>query len=185
MLRAYDNYISAVRNCRGQEALRYVDSRTIKYYDDLIKVIKSADNNKVNSLSFIDKIAVYFIRSQATKSEIAAMDGAGLFIYTIEKNVANNNSSTYTTAIADITIDKEFAIGHTISGGKKAAISCYFYKEADKWKFDLIHLFVECNLAFNKMVKKGGGNENKYLFMHLEKITGKKSGFKIWQQILN
>lgn len=37
---AFDNYKSAILNDKGESALNYVDTRTLKYYSDIINEIK-------------------------------------------------------------------------------------------------------------------------------------------------
>lgn len=180
---AFDDYKSSILNDKGDEALNYIDQKTIRYYTDILEVIKNADSAKVNSLSLIDKITVFSIRHRATKEEIIKMDGKGLFVYAIKKGMVGKNSVANNT-IGDVTIDKNFAKGQLLVRGQKAPLYFHFYKEPGQWKLDLTSLFPVSNMAFKKMIEDSGENENDYLFTLLETLTGKKPGADIWKPLL-
>ncbi len=179
---AFNNYKSAILNDKGEEALGYIDAKTIKYYTDILETVKKADSATGNSLSLIDKITVFSIRHRATKEEVMKMDGKGLFVYAIKKGMVGKNSVA-NNSIGDVTIDKEFAKGQLIVSGQKTPLYFHFYKELGQWKLNLISLFPVSNIAFRKMVEDSGENENDYLFMLLETLTGKKPGAGIWRTI--
>lgn len=59
----------------------------------------------------------------------------------------------------------------------------HFYKEEGTWKIDLTSLFPIGSMAFKKMQQESGMDENEYLFMLLEMLTGRKPGNEIWNTI--
>jgi hypothetical protein len=107
---AFDDYKSAILNDKGEDALKYINSRTIKYYTEIIDLVKNADSAQVNSLSLIDKITVFSIRHRATREEILAMGGTDLFVYAIKKGMVGKNSVA-NNSIGKVTIDGAFAKG--------------------------------------------------------------------------
>lgn len=79
--KTFEGYKSAILHDKGEEAINYVDSRTIKYYTDILDVVKNADSTKLNSLSLIDKVTAFSVRHRATSKEINSMKGSDLFVY--------------------------------------------------------------------------------------------------------
>jgi hypothetical protein len=179
---SFNSYRSAILNDKGEEAADQVDSRTISYYSEILEKTKSADSTTVNSFNIMDKLMVFSIRHRATKEEILSFDGRGLFIYAIKEGMVGKNSVANNN-IGEVIVDGNFAKGQFISNGKKAPFYFHFYKENKKWKVDLTSIFPVATLAFKKMVDDSGQNENEYLFMLLEMITGEKPGNEIWLPI--
>jgi len=180
--RSFENYKSTILNDKGEEAVHYVDSRTITYYSEILAKTKNADSIEVNNLGLMDKIMVFSIRHRATKSEILSFDGKGLLIYAIKEGMVRKNSVANNT-VGDVEIDGTFAKGRFIANGQKTPFYFHFYKEKDVWKIDLTSIFTIGTAAFKKMQEESGLNENEYLFSLLEMLTGRKPDNEIWKKI--
>ncbi len=178
----FDNYNSEMRKGNGEEALKYIDEKSVNYYNNINDLIKTGDSSKINSLPIFDKITIFVVRMKISKTEILSMTGSGLFIYIINHNMPNKRLLG-NNEINTIVIDKEFATGRLVLGDKKIGQYCEFHKESGQWKINLTHLFDVGNLAYIKLVQDSGSNENKYLLTLLKKITGQKPGAEIWQPI--
>jgi hypothetical protein len=180
--KSFDNYKTAILNDKGDEAVKYVDSRTIKYYSDILQLVKTADSTKIETLSILDKLMVFSIRDRTSKEDILSFDGKSLFVYAIKSGMVGKNSVA-NNSIGDVMIDNDFAKGQLIANGQKAPFDFHFYKEDGQWKIDLTSLFPVSTMAFKKMAEESGQNENVYLFSLLEMITGKKPGNETWKPI--
>jgi len=178
----FEKYKTAILNDQGESALHAVDSRTQKYYNDILLMVKNADSMEIVKLSLIDKITVFSIRHRATKEEIENMDGNGLFIYAIKKGMVGKNSVVNNT-IGEVTVDGTFAKGQLVVSGQKTPYYFHFYKESNEWKLDLTSLFPLSNTALKQMVNQSGENENEFIFSLLEMITGTRPGTEIWQKL--
>jgi hypothetical protein len=177
---SFDSYKSAILNDQGEGAVNYVDSRTIKYYGDILKKVKEADSSSTASLPLIDKIMVFSIRNRATKEEILILDGKGLLVFAIQKGMVAKNSVVNNT-IGNVMIDGTFAKGQLVTNGQNAPVYFHFYKEGGGWKIDLTSIFEISNMALKKMVDDSGQTENEFLLMLLEMVSGKKPGSEIWR----
>lgn len=180
--KSFENYKTAILNNKGEEAVQYLDSRTTKYFSDILTKTKNADSTEVDNLDLMDKLMVFSIRHRATKSEILSFDGKSLLIYAINEGMVGKNSVANNT-VGEVAIDGNFAKGQFIANGQKTPFYFHFYKEDDKWKLDLTSIFSIGTDTFKKMQKESGLNENEYLFSLLEMITGRKPGNEIWDQI--
>jgi hypothetical protein len=180
--KVFETYKAAILNDQGEQALATIDSRTTKYYADIIDVIKNADSTQIEALSLMDKITVFSIRHRATKEEILFMNGNDLFIYAIKNGMVGKNSVVNNT-IGTVTINGSFAKGQLVVSGRPTPLSFHFYKETGQWKLDLTSLFPTANAAFEQMATESGENENDFLFNILEMLTGRRPGQEIWMKV--
>jgi hypothetical protein len=180
--KAFDDYKSAILNDKGNDAVKLVDSKTIKYYNDVLDWVKNADSAKVESFSLLNKLMVFTVRHRASKKDILAFDGKSLLEYAIESGMVGKNSVANTT-IGEVEIDRNFAKGQFVANGVKAPFNVHFNKEDGQWKIDLTSLFAVSTVAFEKMAADSGKNENDFLFDLLEMVTGEKPGQEIWQPV--
>lgn len=180
--KSFNNYKAAILNDQGEEAVKYLDSRTIKYYGDMLELVKTADSTKVESLSITDKLMVLSIRHRTTRADILSFDGKSLLVYSIKSGMIGK-SSVANNAIGGISIDHSFAKAAFIAEGRKSPFHFHFYKEEGQWKIDLTALFSISTAVFKKIANENGQNENEFLLSILENITGNKPTNQIWQPI--
>jgi hypothetical protein len=182
VIQAFENYKSSILKDRGEEAVKYVDSRTIKYYGDILELVKTADSTKINSLSLLDKLMVFSIRHRTSKENILSFDGKQLLVYAIKSGMVGK-SSVVNNSLGEVIIEGDFAKAQFVNNGKATPFYFHFYKEEQQWKMDLTSIFAISNMAFSKVREQSGQAENEYLFTLLEMITGKKVGPEIWQKV--
>ncbi len=182
VIKTFENYKSAILNDKGEEAVKHVDSRTIKYYTDVLALVITADSAKVDSLSILDKLMVFSIRHRTTKNDILSFDGKSLLVYAIKSGMVGKNSVA-NISMEEVIIENDFAKGQLVANGQKVPYYFHFYKEDGLWKIDLTSLFPISTMAFKKMADDSGESQNDYLFSLLEIMTGKKLDADIWQAI--
>lgn len=153
--KSFENYKSAILNDQGESAVTCVDSRTIKYYNDISELVKTADSTKIETLSILDKLMVLMIRLKATKEEMLNFDGKSLLMYAIKGGMVGKNG-VMDKEIGDVEIETNFAKGQLISNGKKTPIYFHFYKENEQWRIDLTSIFPMTSVGFKKLVEDSG-----------------------------
>ncbi len=179
--KAYDNYEACLLNNNGDNAVRYVDSRTIKYYSEILDLVKNADSANVDTLSIFDKLTIFTIRQLISKEDILSFDGKKLLTYSI--NIGMNEKNSFDkTSIGDVIIVDNFAKGQFIINGQEMPYFLHFYKE-EQWKYDMTSTFTILIPAVQKMADASGLSENEYIFTMLTMLTGKKPTREIWQPI--
>ncbi|MCB9283860.1 MAG: hypothetical protein H6563_07300 [Lewinellaceae bacterium] len=174
----FEQYNAALLQDEGEVAAEYIDSRTLKYYSEALQKVIHADRATVESMGFLDKMMVLLIRHRASREEILSFDGRSLFIYAVDKGMAGKNSIP-NNSLGRIKIVGDFARARALSRGRWTPIFYHFYKEDGTWKIDLTSVLAGGGLAFKKAVEKSGIEENEFLFMILEMITGQKPGPEI------
>lgn len=178
----FNNYKSAILNDKGTEAVKFVDSRTIQYYGDILDLVKNADSAAVDSLNIMDKLMVFMIRLKTSREELLSFNGESLFAYAVNSGLVGKNSVSNNT-VGAVTINKNFAKAQFVMDGKSQPIYFHFYKEKAQWKIDLTSLFPMANAAFQNMADESGQGTNEYLLSLLEILNGKKPGSQVWQPV--
>jgi len=180
--KSFDNYKSAILNDKGDEAIKYVDNRTIKYYNDILELTKTADSSKIETLSILDKLMVFTIRHRTSTEDILNFNGKSLLVYAIKNGMVGKNSVA-NNSIGEVTVENDFAKGQFVSNGQKAPFFFHFYKEDGLWKVDLTSVFPVSTMAFRKMADESGQEQNEFLFSLLGIVTGRRPGAEIWKPI--
>ncbi len=183
IVNSFNSYKEAILNNNGEEAIKYVDSRTIKYYSDILETTKKADSAAVAGLGVLDKLMVLSIRHRTNQADILSFDGKALLLYAIKEGMVGKNSVVSNT-IGETTINENFAKAEFIYDGQKTPFFFHFYKENEVWKMDLTQLFTMSRAAFKKMISDSGKDENIFFLEILEILTGKKPTSKIWLPIV-
>jgi hypothetical protein len=179
---AFESYKSSILNDKGDEAINYVDTRTIKYYDKLLELIKTADSLAIEQSSILDKYMILAIRHTVEKEKLLKMTGRELFIHAIKSGMVGKDG-VMKGSIGEVTINNDFAEGQFLSDGQPTNMNLHFYKENNTWKIDLTSIFTKSTVGFKKMIDNTGYSENEALFRILENLYGKKPNQDIWKPI--
>lgn len=175
----FESYRTNLLNDNGNGAVEDVDSKTINYYSELLKLTKSADSSKIESLSIVDKMMVLILRLKVSKAEIVSFDGRSLFIYAVDNGMVGKGSVAKNT-IGDINVNKNFAAAELLVNRKPSELYFEFYKEEGTWKLDITSLFPMANMLFEKLIADSEKSENDFLLPLIEAASGKKMSPEVW-----
>lgn len=179
---AFEKYRSDLLNDLGEEAFKDIDSRTIKYYEDLLGWIQNSDSLEIESFSVLDKMTVLIMRNKMPKEDLLAMNGKKLFVYAVNNGMVGKGSVANNT-IGKIAVNGNFASGQFISKGRETEVYFHFYKEDGAWKVDLTSLFPISIMLFDKMIADSGKSENEFLIPLIEASTAKKLDPTSWKPL--
>lgn len=178
----FEKYKTAILNDQGEEAVKYVDSRTLKYYGNILESVKNDNKEKVNSLSISDRLSVLLIRQMASRQEIQSFDAKTFFVYFVNKGMVGKNGVA-NNSIGTIINSGNFAKGELVINKKNSTLYLHFYKENDMWKIDLTSLLTIANIAVQQVIKTVGQSEEEFIFSSIEMVTGKKPDESVWNPI--
>lgn len=183
VLKSFEKYKNAVLNDKGKIAADYVDSRTMKYYSDVLEKVKTADSTEVSAMGIIEKLTVLSIRHRASKKEIISFNGRSFFEYAITSGIVGKNSVMKST-LGEINTNGNFATAELFINERKTPFYFHFYKEDNIWKMDITNLFSLAVFTLNKTIADSGKSENDFILNILEVMNGKKPTDEIWKPII-
>ncbi len=179
----FAGYKSAILNDKDSKVVEYVDSQTLRYYQDMLDKAQSADSLEVNRMNIMDKLMVFSIRHRASRKDLLKFAGKELLVYSIKEGVVEKNNLE-NNEVGHVEVEGDFAKGRLVVNGFAAPMHFYFHKEQGYWKIDLTSIFPIAMDIFQKISDESGLDENEYLSMLLELTTGEKPTAKIWETIL-
>lgn len=180
----FAGYKNAILADKGQEAVSFVDSRTVRYYADILQKTKTLDSAGIDKLPIMDKLTILMLRHRATKEEIMQLDGRSLLVYAIERGMVGKNS-VQQLSIGEVLIKGDAAEGQVMVGAAPTSLAYNFYKENGAWKMDITSVLPEGNAAMKKIIKDSETPENEFLILLIENATGREPVKNIWKPILN
>ncbi len=180
----FNGYKNAILTDKGPEAVSFVDSRTLKYYNDILQKTKTLDSIGVDKLPIMDKLTLLMLRHRATKDEIMQLDGRSLLVFAIERGMVGKNS-VQQLSIGEVLIRDNAAEGQVLVGTSPTSLAFNFYKENGTWKLDITSVLTEGNTAMKKIIKDSEKPENEFLLMLIENATDKEPSKDIWKPLVN
>ncbi|MCA4899838.1 MAG: hypothetical protein ACK514_06160 [Bacteroidota bacterium] len=179
---SFNNYKKSILEGSGKEAIKYVNIKTIDYYDKELDLAVNGDSSAVSQLGVMDKLTVFIARHRIPKEDLINMTGRDFFIYAVDNGMIGKNS-VVTTQIGDVNVKANFANGQMISNGQKTPLYFQFSKEENEWKIDLTSIFPQVNFGLTKMLSEQGLTDNDFIFQTLESLTGRKVTNDIWRSL--
>lgn len=173
------NYRSAILNDRGEDAVQYLDSRTVAYYDYILAQTITADSSKLATFSTMDKLMVLMIRHRVDTTTIFSLDGKELIVLAIQLGMIGKNS-VINNSVSEVKIDQDFARGQLAVKGKPQPVYFHFYREENQWKIDLTSIFPMGETAFNSIIVESKLSHDEFIFDMLTRLSGIKPDGRIW-----
>jgi hypothetical protein len=180
--KTFSNYKKSILEGNGAEAVKWVDSKTISYYDSILNLSIYGDSTTIQNLDIISKLTVLTLRHRIPVEEVLTMKGREFFIYSIDKGMIGKNS-VKTIEIGEVKLEGNFAEGQMVANGQESPIYFQFNKEDGIWKLDITSVFAVSNEGLKKMIAGDGNTENEFVFKTLEILTGKPVMNTIWSPL--
>lgn len=181
----FDKYRKAIHENNGLEAVKYIDSHTIAYYDNILKLAKTSDSVTVSKMKFWDKTSVMVTRHLFKKEDILNMNGENLFILLVANEMFSDDEKYTKTVVQNIEIDGLHAKGEILIN-EVGKTTIKFQKVNNEWKFDLTSMLPAIEQTFDKLLKdiNTSVTEDEFLMFVLKEFDSKEPSKDIWKPIL-
>ena len=167
---------------KESEAIGYMDSRTLDYYKNILKLVRSADSLTIERQPLLDKFTILNIRHIAPKKQILAFDDKSIIAFVIKNGMMGKNTLEG-FELGKITVKDKTAKAMIIEDGKKSNKFYNFYSDGTTWKIDFTSLFPAEEKETRQIIIDSGKPENEFILGILEIMSGKKPGPNIWKKI--
>lgn len=174
-----EGYKSAILKGKGEEALHFLDSRTVDYYSSILEKVKTADSSEIETYGLLDKMNVLIIRCRMDSSTIASLDGRSLIVKAIQMGMIGKNSVA-NNSLGEIIVDSNFALAQMVVRGKPQPMYMHFYREERQWKIDLTSMFPVGEGALREYISSQKQTDNEFMINMLTMLTGKQPDSSIW-----
>jgi hypothetical protein len=163
----------------GVCAAKFLDSRTLTYYDNILDLTLTADSSTIAGLRFWDKYVVLRNRHTIPPDELRKMTGRNLFIHTMNSQKTPGRGEP-TSEIEDIRVEGDSALAAVLENGKALEFPYRFYKENGQWKIDLTSQLPAANKPVTDVLPMRKMTEIEFIFDMLHGLSGKVVEPSIW-----
>lgn len=151
----FDRYRHFLLAENGEDAVKFVDSHSLNYYENLQELAKNADSLTIASLPIFDKVMVLTVRLMVPKEDIQEFDGQSLLTYSINNGMIGKRNHE-SLMIGQVSVDQNVAKGKLFVDQIESPYFVHFNKENGQWKYDLSSLFPLADSYIRKMTDEFG-----------------------------
>ncbi len=180
----WSSYKSSILNGDGIIAVTYVSSSTLDYYGEMRDTALMANVSEVKNLSTTNMLMVLMLRHLVDRDELNAMTSEDLIIYAIEQGWIGEDS-VVNSDIGKVTISENNAFAVYLMGGQETPFRYEFVKENGQWKLDIASLIPTTNAVLKETLETNDIDEEEFIFLTLESMSGIKVSDDIWQPMLD
>ena len=176
-------YRTAFANSIGTECSKYIDSASIRYYDHMLILVRSADSITVDRLKMDQKLQVLLARHMLSPAEIMRMNGKELFESLVQQDDGGGLKETPNFEFT--TINPKHAEARIIDSNGKRGLAVEFNKEYGIWKIDLPSISAQLGKSdWTEVIKETGKTEHEFLYAILELSNNVKPKNTVWNPIV-
>lgn len=173
------SYRSAILDQNGEKAVKLLSQATIDEYQSYVDLALAAERQALEELSFINRMQVLILRHRIPVEVLRTLDGRSAIVHAVDRDWIGKDG-VIRTELGKISIASRRATAEVEIGGRKVPSRFQFRQEDGAWKFDLVSLLRDTNLAMKQAARQAGMEEDEFLFTILESVSGKKVDDGIW-----
>jgi hypothetical protein len=180
------NYKAAVDRLDVEGAARYLDSNTMKFYDEVLLKIKTAEEDALLEMDFTSWYMVMFVRFMAPEGSIGKMEtGKDVLLFMMRNNL---RGQLHELEVMDVDVYDKNAVVYVMKEGQiqDAAYNFVQYGDAD-WRLDYTKRFATSNQGLqvalgNKEIMIAYNHDKKTLLNTMIKNNGwHQGGRDLWK----
>lgn len=174
---SFKKYNTNISDNRNPEAITYINSKTIKYYDYLLSTVKNADSVKISALNLFDKYAVIACKYNTPKDKILNFNKKSFLLGAV------GNLSLKNGELGNVKIDGNSAVADFVMIKKDLTVPIYFEKENDIWKLNFLPFFKLGEKGLKEEAENYDLTENEFVLFLIKKGNYNAPKNNIWKPI--
>lgn len=180
---AFLQYKEAILRQQGETAWQHVDANTARYYDEMRLLALNGSEEKVRALNFVNKVTVLLLRHRVGLEGLRPMTTKDVFVYAVDKGMIGRDG-VLKSNVGKVRVFADKASGELLHEGKVAPFAYQFTKEDGQWKIDLTAILPSANVAMKALIEREKLNEDEFLLLLVESVSGSKPSAAIWQPLI-
>jgi hypothetical protein len=186
----FNNYKVAVETYNGPQMVRYLDSNSVSYYEQLLDIIRYAGADELLETDFTSWYLCMYARFMAPAGSIEQMKEVEDLLGFLGKNLLAATMAGL--EIQDIEVNGPAAVVYTIKEGQAVDYPFVFLQYADAdWRFDQLYNYRITNNAMNSSLKDEaimaayGGNKKALLEFIIKNQGWDRATHDLWSPVLS
>lgn len=183
---SFEQYKAAILSQNGEQAVRYLDQRTINHYYKLRLLVLTFDKDMLQKQPVLDQISVLLTRAKFSKVELdQAVNGKAMLMLAIDKGMIGENS-VKSISVGATGVEEDKKTGYVqvkYANGSISPLKIIARLEENQWKIDLTSMFPGAESAIRKKIEKSGLTTEKFISDLVSKTLGKPMSEDLWVAI--
>lgn len=180
---AFLQYKEAILRQQGEAAWLHVDTNTARYYDEMRLLALNGSEEEVRALSFVNKTTVLLLRHRVGLEGLRPMTAKDVFVYAVDMGMIGRDG-VLKSNVGKVRVFADKASGELLHEGRVAPFAYQFSKEDGQWKIDLTAILPSANVAMKALIQREKVNEDEFLLLLVESVSGSKPSAAIWQPLI-
>jgi len=180
---AFLQYKEAILRQQGETAWQHVDANTARYYDEMRLLALNGSEKEARALSFVNKTTVLLLRHRVGLEGLRPMTAKDVFVYAVDKGMIGRDG-VLKSNVGKVRVFADKASGVLLHEGRVAPFAYQFSKEDGQWKIDLTAILPSANVAMKALIEREKLNEDEFLLLLVESVSGSKPPATIWQPLI-
>lgn len=182
IINTWKAYRIAFSNNMGKECSKYIDSESIRYYDYLLTLVRTADSETVERLRLDQQLAILQARHTMPPSQIALLNGKTFFESLVQQD--EGGGSNETPSFEFLSLTPTHAEAEILDSNGKRGLKLIFNKENKIWKLNVPYISGQISKSsYEQMIKESGKTEHEFIYTILELANHKKPSNKVWHPL--
>ena len=182
LIKTWKAYRLAFSNNMGKECSKYIDSESIKYYEYLLTLVRTADSATVERLRMDQQLAILLARHTMLPSQIALLNGKTFFESLVQQGEGGglNESNSFEF----LSVNPTHAEAQIIDTNGARGLKVVFNKENKIWKLNVPFISGQISKTFwEQFVKESGKTEHELIYAVLELSNHQKPTNNVWHPL--
>lgn len=176
---AFESYRSAAIAQDGERAVELASSESLDYYDEMRQMALTAPREELKRRRLIDRVMVLMLRHMIEPAKLEAMDGADVFVLSIEEGLTSE-ASVEKMEPGDVDVSGDRAVMAVEINGEPGPFAFPFVRQEGDWKIDFSELLAVGDAGFRSLVEQSGMSQNEFLMEALTSVSGTRPPKSIW-----
>lgn len=172
-------YKNAILSQQGEVAVELLSRNTVDEFENYVGLALGAEREEIEALSLINRMQVILMRHRIPVETLMELTGRSAVVYAVDRDWIGKDE-VIRTELGEVSLYGDRATAEVMIGGQVAPNRFQFRREYGRWRFDLLPLLRDGNTAMKYAAQQAGMDENEFLFVVLESVTGKRLDESIW-----
>lgn len=182
LIKTWKAYRLAFSNNIGKECSKYIDSESIKYYEYILTLVRTADSATVERLRMDQQLAILLARHTMLPSQIAVLNGKTFFESLVQQDEGGGLNET--TSFEFLSVNPTHAEAQIIDTNGERGLKVIFNKENKIWKLNVPFISGQISkTAWEQVVKESGKTKHEFIYAVLELSNHQKPTNKVWHPL--
>jgi hypothetical protein len=176
---SFASYKAAAVGGDGSGAASFVDRTTVAYYDEALRLARTAPESEVRGLPLVDRLVVLSIRQRIPVAVLRGLDGRRLVASGVAEGWIGRQGPEH-MELGEVSVNGDVADAPVLVDGRPSEFAFRFRREPAGWRLDLTSVHPATEQALQAAITQSGLEADRFMEAALQQATGRPVDPSIW-----